>query len=52
MITTLIKATMAAPSASNRTPWHFIVIQDRKQLDTLADVHPYGKMLYEALYAL
>jgi nitroreductase len=48
LITTLLKAAMAAPSASNRTPWHFIVIQDRKPLDSLADAHPYGKMLYEA----
>jgi nitroreductase len=48
MITALIKAAMAAPSASNRTPWHFIVIKDRKQLDSLADAHLYGKMLYEA----
>jgi nitroreductase len=48
LITTLLKAAMAAPSASNRTPWHFIVIKDRKQLDRLADAHPYGKMLYDA----
>jgi nitroreductase len=27
-LTTLLKAAMAAPSASNRTPWHFIVITD------------------------
>ena len=48
MIKALLKAAMAAPSASNRTPWDFIVIKDRKQLDSLADAHPYGKMLYEA----
>jgi nitroreductase len=48
MITVLLKAAMAAPSASNRTPWHFVVIKNRKQLDRLADVHPYGKMLYDA----
>lgn len=48
MITTLLKAAMAAPSASNRTPWHFVIINDRTQLDRLADAHPYGKMLYEA----
>ena len=48
MITTLLEAAMAAPSASNLTPWHFVVIKDRKQLDKLADAHPYGKMLFEA----
>ena len=47
-ITSLLKAAMAAPSASNRTPWHFVVIKDREQLNSLADAHPYGKMLYDA----
>ncbi len=39
---------MAAPSASNRKPWHFVVVTDRKKLDALADSHTYGKMLFEA----
>jgi len=47
-IDTLLKAAMAAPSSSNRKPWHFIVITDRQTLDTLGKVHPYGKMLHEA----
>jgi len=47
-IDTMLKAAMAAPSASNRKPWHFIVITDRQALDTLGKVHPYGKMLHEA----
>jgi len=45
---TLLKAAMAAPSASNRTPWHFIIITDHGTLDELATVHPYGSMLSEA----
>jgi len=44
----LLEAAMAAPSASNRKPWHFVVVTDRKKLDALADSHPYGKMLFEA----
>ena len=47
-IDTMLKAAMAAPSASNRKPWHFIVITDRQTLDTLGEAHPYGKMLLEA----
>jgi nitroreductase len=39
---------MAAPSASNRKPWHFLVIKDREKLNELADLHQYGKMLYDA----
>ncbi len=44
----LLEAAMAAPSASNRKPWHFVVVTDRQILDRLAKVHPYGKMLFEA----
>ena len=47
-ITMLLKAAMAAPSASNLRPWHFIVITDREILNRLADFHPHGKMLTEA----
>jgi nitroreductase len=44
----LLRAAMAAPSAVNRQPWEFIVIEDRKTLDTLADALPYAKMAREA----
>jgi nitroreductase len=47
-IKAMLKAAMAAPSSSNRKPWHFIVNTDRHTLDKLARVHPYGKMLFEA----
>ncbi len=47
-VKTMLEAAMAAPSASNRKPWHFIVVTDRQILDNLARVHPYGKMLLEA----
>ncbi len=44
----MLEAAMAAPSASNRKPWHFVVVTDRKVLNKLGTVHPYGKMLFEA----
>jgi nitroreductase len=47
-IKTMLEAAMAAPSASNRKPWHFVVVTERQTLDNLADIHPYGKMLFEA----
>jgi nitroreductase len=47
-IKTMLEAAMAAPSASNRKPWHFVVLTNRKILDNLARVHPYGKMLFKA----
>ena len=47
-VNTLLEAAMAAPSASNRKPWHFVVVTDRGMLDRLAEVHPHGKMLFNA----
>ncbi len=47
-IKTLLEAAMAAPSASNLKPWHFVVVSDRQTLDSLAEFHPHGKMLFEA----
>jgi nitroreductase len=48
----LLKAAMAAPSAVNCQPWEFIVVSERKTLDTLADVLPYAKMLFQAAVAI
>jgi nitroreductase len=47
-IQTLLEAAMAAPSASNLKPWHFVAITKRDTLDRLAEAHPFGKMLFEA----
>lgn len=48
----IMQAAMAAPSANNSKPWHFIVIKDRKILDDLAKIHPYAKMCYKATLAI
>jgi nitroreductase len=45
---TLLEAAMAAPSASNKKPWHFLVVRDRKTLDALAEAHPHAAMLKTA----
>lgn len=47
-ITLLLKAAMYAPSASNRQPWHFLVVDDRALLDRIRAVHPYAGMLRTA----
>ena len=44
----ILKAAMAAPSARNLRPWHFIVVRKRKLLDKLAKVHKYAEMLEKA----
>ena len=44
-IQSLLEAGMAAPSASNRKPWHFVAVTDRATLAALASSHPYGRMI-------
>jgi nitroreductase len=47
-VQTLLQAAMAAPSAGNRKPWHFIVVRDSALRDRIAASHPYAKMAVEA----
>ena len=51
-IISLIKAGMYAPSARNKRPWHFIVIDDREVLKKIVKLHPYAAMLEEASHAI
>jgi nitroreductase len=51
-LTSLLQAGMAAPSASNRKPWHLVTTSDPEKLRALADAHPYGKMLADAAVAI
>jgi nitroreductase len=44
----LLEAGMAAPSGSNRQPWHFVAVTERESLRALAEAHPYGKMVASA----
>lgn len=48
----LLEAGMAAPTANNRQPWHFVVVTDRETLNKLAQAHIYGKMLSQAALAI
>ena len=51
-IETLLKCGMHAPSASNKQPWHFIVIDDKTILAEIMAMHPHSKMLGEAQCAI
>jgi nitroreductase len=51
-IKSIIKAGMYAPSARNKRPWHFIVIDDKSVMNRIMDVHPYSSMLAEASHAI
>ncbi len=48
MLTELVKAGMAAPTARNRQPWQFVVISEKPALLSLAEKLPYAKMLASA----
>jgi nitroreductase len=48
MIVELVKAGMAAPSAGNEQPWHFIVIDQHRILTGIQKVHPFSGMLSSA----
>lgn len=48
----ILECGHAAPSAYNVRPWHFVVIDDRKVLNAIADAHPFAKMLYQAPLAI
>jgi nitroreductase len=51
-VETLLKAAMAAPSAQDLQPWHFVAVRKRKLLDRLAEVHKYAHMLEQAPLAI
>lgn len=48
----LLTAAMAAPSAGNARPWHFVVINDRQILDEIPKFHQYAAMLKQAPVAI
>lgn len=51
-VNTLLKAAMAAPSARNIQPWHFLAITRRATLATLASALPNAAMLSKAPLAV
>lgn len=51
-VTKLLAAAMAAPSAGNEQPWHFLVVTERARLNAIPEVHPYAQMLKEAPLAI
>ena len=48
IITDLLEAGMAAPSAVKKDPWHFIVIRQRQTLDKMVAFMPNAQMLKQA----
>jgi nitroreductase len=47
-INTILQAGRWAPSASNKQPWHFIVVRDSEMRKKLAQAHNYGRFMAES----
>ena len=52
MVKELLEAAMAAPSARNEQPWHFVVMTDHKIMDEIPRFHQFSKMLPNAAVAI
>jgi nitroreductase len=52
VVTQLLRAAMAAPSAANQQPWQFIVVRNPKVLEAIASASPYSGMTKEAQVAV
>lgn len=48
----MLRAAMAAPTAMNKQPWHFVVVDDKAVLDKLAGQGRRGDMLRNAPLAI
>ena len=48
----LLQAAMAAPSARNLQPWHFVVLRDPALLKQVPEAHPFAAMVPEAGLAI
>ena len=48
----LLEAAMMAPSACNRRPWEFVVVQKPEILEQIMETHPSSRMLATASLAI
>ena len=47
-VDTILQAGRWAPSASNKQPWHFIVVRDQAMRKKFGEVHNYGRFMAES----
>lgn len=48
----LLQAAMAAHSAGDERPWHFLVVDDPATRQQLAEIHPYAHLVPQAPVAI
>ncbi len=51
-VQTMLRAAMAAPTAVNKQPWHFVVVTDKALLNALGDASPNAGMVKKAPLAI
>ncbi len=51
-VETMLRAAMAAPSAGNQQPWHFVTITDRAVLGQFPDIQPHCRQMLLAPLAI
>ncbi|MCM1520732.1 MAG: nitroreductase family protein [Lachnoclostridium sp.] len=51
-IETMLRAAMAAPTAGNKQPWRFVVIDDKTTLSRISEMFPSMKMAAKAPLAI
>jgi len=51
-LTELLTAAMYAPSAVNKQPWHFVVIDRKELMESIMEIHPNAGMLSTASHAV
>ncbi len=47
-VKTMLEAAMAAPSACNQQPWHFVITKRKETHDKINEIQPYTGMLKKA----
>jgi nitroreductase len=52
VVTKLLEAAMAAPSAMTKDPWRFVIVRESRTLSALTEALPGGKMLATAALAI
>lgn len=48
----ILRAAMSAPTAVNKQPWAFVVVDDKEILNTLAGILPFARMTAKAPVAI
>ncbi len=52
LVSKILRAGMAAPTAANQQPWQFIVVNDRNLKDSITAAFEYTKMVADCSFAI